>query len=81
MTWEWDVWPRDTARPRMAMGNAGSLEKAQHAVEAALAADEEALFGTVARLYERPLVCRRGRGEVPYVWQELDLSQPMSAGN
>jgi hypothetical protein len=79
--WEWDVWPADTARPRVAMGNADSTEKAQRAVETVLAADDGALLGTVSCLYGRPLICRRGREPGSYVWRELDPAQPASAGN
>ena len=81
MTWEWDVWPADTARPRIAMGNADSPEGARAAVESILGADDSALIGTVTSLYEAPAICRRGRQPGTYVWGPLDFSRPLSAAN
>jgi hypothetical protein len=83
MAWgyDWDVWPRDTSKPRIALGIATSLEEAKLAVETILGADDSAFNGTID-LPGNLLQCRRGRVPGQYVWlSRAVLIQPRSTAN
>jgi len=62
------------------MGNSQTMKAAQEAVEAVLAANDDALFGIAGGIYGPQLMCRRGRPS-GYVWQETSRVQPISSGN
>lgn len=69
---EWDIWPRDTRRARIALGTAGEITAAKALVEGILGGDEDALLGTVEQLFGQRWMCRRSRTEGEYVWTPLE---------
>lgn len=69
----WDVWPCDTGQPRIAIGHAMDVGDARRAVEKLMAADENAFIGTVDEPFTARWLCRRGREEGTFVWQDVTL--------
>lgn len=79
--YNWDVWPADTARTRIACGNTGTILAAIEAVEKVMDSDDSAFIGTVDQPFGSRLQCRRSRTAGSYVWGELIVPEPRSAAN
>lgn len=67
----WDIWPRDTSRPRIAIGHAMSNSTAREMVERYLEADDSAFAGTIDQPFAARWLCRRGREEGTFVWRDI----------
>lgn len=67
----WAVYPKDTGLAMIANGISGSDAVAQALVEAVMASEPGALFGTITSPGGGQAACRRARTPGKYVWRAL----------